>query len=599
MAKLKPTETTTSDAPHDQAVGSNVIPDVELAGFTVHKKARASVSASDPGAGLISADELARKQQSRMLLMIGGVSAALLLLVTGGIIALMSSGGQEEIVENGTPAVAANESSPPVTDPYAGAPPIVAVDAGLSTVAPSSALAGFGEVTAVAPAVANSPLAIDPSSAPGATDPASILTVPRTDVPSGPTAAPPSAAAIATVAPAAAPIPASGATATATPNAPLPAAALEAKPAEDNKESEKKPAPPTTVPTAEPKPESKAALPKKQSPPVPMFEIAAAVDLPRVPAADGSGAEPPTKVLGRINADPKAGCFITLLGGTRAMKGRTEFSLRSAQGGTAPRDWEFIAMEPPDTEILLAKLSLPQNELLFEWTPDGLQHVAATHLRNCALRITVGQEKPHTVALRTPQSEAPVTLAALEKSPVVIKFQIESLPDPAALRFEHKIADIKMALDPSAKTEAKGDQWIYLGEGGGQSLFHLRMATSSTAKGVQVTLTPYLVLPKEKPQRLTPALRKSLPVGALQEQKQLVEKRIAELAKLPRDQKLAERDEMSVRRKLLDENLLKLQQFGEVMQKLASAQLQMRVYYDAVETQIDLVRTEGGPASQN
>jgi hypothetical protein len=275
------------------------------------------------------------------------------------------------------------------------------------------------------------------------------------------------------------------------------------------------------------------------------------------------------------------------------MKGKTELAIRSGLGGTAPRDWELFARETTETETVLAKLSLPHNDLTFEWTPEGLQHATAPHLRNCALQITVGQEKPYAVALRTPQTGAPASLGTLEKSPLNLKFEIEGLPDPAAVRIEPKITEIKMAMEqPAAGEKTKGDQWIYLGEGGAQSLLHLKMATSTTAKGMQITLTPYLVLPQEKPQRLTPALRKVLPVGALQEQQRMVEKRIAELGKLPKEkQKLAENDEMAVRKKLIDESLLKLQQLDAVLQKLASAQLHLRIYHDIPEAPIDLVRT--------
>ena len=275
------------------------------------------------------------------------------------------------------------------------------------------------------------------------------------------------------------------------------------------------------------------------------------------------------------------------------MKGKTELAIRSGQGGTAPRDWELFAREATDAETVLAKLSLPQNDLTFEWTPEGLKHASAPHLKNCALRVTVGQEKPFTVALRTPQSGVPTLLGTLEKSSLNLKFELDALPDPAALRVEPKITEIKMTMEqPAAGDKPKGDQWIYLGEGGAQSLLHLRMATNTTARGLQLTLTPYLVLPQEKPQRLTPALRKSLPVGALQEQRRFVENRIAELSQLPKEkQKPAEKDEMAVRKKLIDESLLKLQQLDDVLQKLASAQIQIRIYHDIPDAPIDLVRT--------
>jgi hypothetical protein len=224
-----------------------------------------------------------------------------------------------------------------------------------------------------------------------------------------------------------------------------------------------------------------------------------------------------------------------------------------------------------------------------------LKHATAPYLQNCALRVTVGQEKPHTVALRTPQSGAPLSLGTLDKSTVNFRFEIDAPPDPAAVRIEPKIAEIKMALEPPGTADKnKSDQWLYLGEGGAQSLFHLKLAMTSTAKGIQITLTPFIALQQDKPQRLTPVLRKSLSIGYLQEQEQrrLVENRLAELSKLPKEkQNTGEKDQMSITKTGLDERLKKLQQFDEVMQKLAAAQLQLRIYHDVAEAQVDLVRT--------
>jgi serine/threonine protein kinase len=575
-------------AEDDANVDTEAIPDAELAGFKVKKKARETLAASDRGAQAISPEQLAKKQQLRMWLMIGGVAAALLILVTAGVIGLMSASTGEEVAQKTAP-VALKAEPPPVTDPYGGGPPIVAVDAGLSTVAPSSALAGL----AGTPATDAATPALPPGSAPSSDVAAAA---PTTGAPT--VAAPASAAVASPPAVTATPMPATAAPATEQKPAstPVPMPTDPPKPGESpEKKQEAKPeVKPETKPEAKPEtqPAPPPTPPKKAAPPARMFEIAAAVELPRLPAPDGSAAEAPKKVLGRVNADPQAGCFISLLGGTTAMKGKTELGLRSAQGGTAPRDWEFIARETTDAETILATLSLRENELVFEWTPDGMKHATAPHLQNCALRIGVGQEKPYTVALRTPQSSTPLSLATLDKSPATFKFDIEGPPDPAAIRIEPKVTEIKMTMEaPSATDKNKADQWMYLGEGGAQSLLHVRVATTTTPKGVQVLLTPFLVLPQEKPQRLTPSLRKSLPVGALQEQRRLVENRIGELGKLPKDQKLAERDEMSVRKKLLDESLLKLQQFDEVLQKLATAQLQLRIYHDATDAQIDLVRS--------
>ncbi|MGE0760698.1 MAG: hypothetical protein AB7O38_27045, partial [Pirellulaceae bacterium] len=152
----------------------------------------------------------------------------------------------------------------------------------------------------------------------------------------------------------------------------------------------------TPAPSASPAP---APAPAKTVPA--RVEFAAAINLVPVPDAGASASE--TQVLGRIQIGPDDSCYLALLGGEQAVRGKTRFQLRNADGGTAARQWEVAMNDGAGGEAVVATMALVDTELRFAWTDAAQQQATATALCNCVLQIAAGPLQPKSVALRTVQ----------------------------------------------------------------------------------------------------------------------------------------------------------------------------------------------------
>lgn len=482
-----------------------------------------------------------------------------------------ASGGSPASAPGASPAAAGAASAPPpavaATAPAPAADPTAPTTTTVTTAAPP---------TPATAATGQNPMPAVVAAAP--TSPATTET---------PTAGTPAPAAAPTTAAVTAPASAS-ATPAATP-APMPPPAAAAPATADTRKAD-------TPKTEAPKPEApKTEPPKTPAKSAKTFEIAAAVDLPRLPSSDGSTpAEAPAKVLGKVNIDPKDTCFLAMYGGDKAMKGRMQFSLRNAQNGTAPRDWEVVQEDGSNSSVVIATLSLPAQELKFEWTPDGLKSPAASALRNCAIKITAGQEKPYFVAFRTVQLTPPMMTANIEKSTLTAKFPLEAVPDSSALRLEPVAPGQKIVFDAGGPDITKGDQWIFFGENKEQAPLALKLDTSTTAKGIQISAASYVLLPNEKPQKLTPALRKKLSLPDMQRQSTAIAAELAKKrSKEEQDKMQTQLNQAGVLQRNLDQLIQRVQKLDELIQQLNNnGKIHFRIFYDAGETQVDLVKTD-------
>lgn len=627
---IVPSETVKISIGGQPAEGMPVAP----SGFKIHKKKKAEISESLSASSEENADPalaaVANKAKRQRLILIGSAAASLLVIVISLAVMMLTSDDQAKQTAAGGAGVEGGAAAAPETaaakgpsdpnDPENLPDPETIPDAAVSAapaaaesvpaVPPATSLAA---VPAVAPtATPAGATAAVPASAPAA--PASAPAAPPASTPVGaPTApataaaSPPASAAVSAPAPSTtASPPAAAAPAVATaPTAPTPpattppattpavttAAAVPATPAPA-------PAAPATPPAAPP-PAAPAASPVRKG--AKTFEIATAVDLPKLPSPDGSGSgDPPVKVLGKVNIDPKDACFLALQGGDKAMRGRNAISLRNSQGGTAPRDWEVVQKETSGEDIVVATLSLPAQELRFEWTPDGLKSPSAGALRNCVLKITAGQEKPHLVALRTVSLAPPITIENLEKANLSARFALESLPDSSALRMEPTVPNQKIVFDAGGTDLTKGDQWIYFGESKEQAPLALKLDTGLTAKGIQVSAVPYVLLPGEKPQKLTPALYRKISVTDLQKQSNAMTERLGnmkkQMAKMARGAQASMQNELNLtnlQRENLDKLVQRVQKLDELVKQLNSGgKIHFRIYYDSGESPVELVKTD-------
>jgi hypothetical protein len=384
------------------------------------------------------------------------------------------------------------------------------------------------------------------------------------------------------------------AAATPEPAAPPPASSPAATPPATSAEN-------SVAKTEETKGEEKKDSPKPRAKPAKTFEIAAAVDLPRLPAADGSTpAEGPAKVLGKVNIDPKDACFLSMYGGDKALRGSREFQLRNAAGGTAPRDWEFVAKDSGGDETVIAKLALPESDLKFEWTEEGLKDPTSGAISNCVLKITAGQEKPHFVALRTVARMPPMTVENIERNSPSARFNLESVPDSAALRFEPAISGQKIVFEAGGADVTKADPWIFFGESKEQAPLGLKLDVTINNRGIQVAAVPYVLLPGEKPQKLTPVLRKKLSAADLQRQVTVLSGQVEAIKKMKKEDQQKFQNELNLAglaRENLDKLIQRIQSLDAVIQQLNGAQIQFRISYDTGETQVALVETSADAAA--
>jgi hypothetical protein len=255
-----------------------------------------------------------------------------------------------------------------------------------------------------------------------------------------------------------------------------------------------------------------------------------------------------------------------------------------------------VQRDATGTETLVATLALPAHELKFQWTPDGLKSPSASALRNCAIKITAGQEKPHFVAFRTVAKYPPIVVQNLERSTLAARFNLDAVPDGSALRLEASVPNQKTAFDPGGPDITKGDQWIYFGENKDQAPLGLKLDTSVTARGIQITAIPHVLLPGERPQKLTPALRKKMSVPELQAQVAALGSQLDGLKKLKKEEQAKYQNQINLgnlQRENLDKAIQRLQKLDESIQQLNSGgKIHFRIFYDAGETQVDLVKTD-------
>jgi hypothetical protein len=226
----------------------------------------------------------------------------------------------------------------------------------------------------------------------------------------------------------------------------------------------------------------------------PFEGLVASINLPKL---EPMMAEPPADalaplVLGPCKVDEKGLVFISLRGGEGAIRGGKQmFELAAAQDGTALRDWEIKLSGGSGPPVLVALLSVQNQQLSFQWTPEGAKQVSAPLLGNCALQMTAGAGK-HDLALRVPILAEPLKLE-MQKSGASVKWTIPHLPDPKNIFIqitrldgeflEHKFKE-RDTLEGSDRTE------VWTGSGPDSMVLGLRLDSTIAAQSIQVKGAP-------------------------------------------------------------------------------------------------------------
>lgn len=380
----------------------------------------------------------------------------------------------------------------------------------------------------------------------------------------------------------------------------------EEKPAPETKpEAKPEPEPkPETPPKPEPKPEP--APPKPPTPPPapkpvadPFKDFPAVVDL-APPAADAAANQP--VALGKVVIDPKAICVVHLLGGSNAFKGKQKFIIEAADNGTALRDWEIrltdAAAETGGKKV--AHLSLKDETLSLQWTPDATTEPFAGSLANCLLRLATGP-KAHQVALRTAVTAEPMKFDMLKGG--TGKWDIPNMPDPAKVQLEFSLEG------PFPPYSLDGVQPVTADKGSISFVFALGDKPEdkqvlalkldvSTKKNLQASVSTYFKpVFATKPDKLTKANFGKAQLAIVAQQRQA-------FAIIEQMKKLNKQDEQSQQQLLQMEgqhnSLLKgvaqLQEVAKLLEEVGEGgRIHVRAYYLADDKKVELLNT-GGPA---
>ena len=373
-----------------------------------------------------------------------------------------------------------------------------------------------------------------------------------------------------------APAPTQPAPAQPTPTQPAPAQPEPAQP----EPAQPEPAQPEP---AKPEPEPEPAT-------EPFRDLAAQVDLPPLDPQQ----PPPTSPvsLGPVHLGPKQVCFIRLVGGRQAIRGKQQFKMASADDGRAEREWELcLAGSDADKGQVIAKLALADGKLTFQWNAEGASQRGASQLRNCLLSMSAGNQE-FLLGLRKPiQIDAPTI--DLKKPALSLKWDLPAAPDPAAIKIHFTGLDGNLPefkWEPAVPLPAnKGLAQVRFT--GAHAGLEIDLATSLTRQ-LEVRLRPFVNPPQ--------ARRMLFSAKTLQQAQQVAENthRQATLAIIQADQ--LKNDELKKQHKNLAKQALQraaktldqVKAFNKVLQE-GAAKLEFRVIYRADQREIELLRTAG------
>lgn len=310
-------------------------------------------------------------------------------------------------------------------------------------------------------------------------------------------------------------------------------------------------------------------------------------------------------LLGAIKLPPKALCLINLRGGENAIatSAKQTFVMEAANNGTAERDWDFkLVTEGGGTPVTVAKLSLQNDQLNFQWTDDATKQLtAAPYLCNCALMMSAGMGS-HVLALRQPITGDPLTID-LEKA-MSAKFKIDYPPNPKQIVIQLGPPEGPFPKFKFEKSEltAKNDNTMFMtGPGDDVMLLHFKMVSSMNGPLLKIdALSNYQVHGMTKPEKYIKAKMSRLAGDADMASKQalLQQQQVnANINQIPADRRAQAEAEM--RKRVEDTATYKTQaeQLIQLVKEIQGAgKLHFHIYYEAdTETKIDLVSTGAAP----
>lgn len=547
-----------------------------LAGFAIktgRKRPPASRPAAEPAATISPAagKPIASKSTSRLPLILGAAIGGGLVVIAGLVtilLVVLNRGGTQQLAKVNEPAAAAkSEAAGPDKEAKAETadesnpdtnPVVAAEDVESKAVVPPVAGAKGDSPPPTASAPEKSP--VSPPAAKGTADapPAS------TNEPAPPAGTPTPT-----------PAPTKG---------PPPPSEVKAEPAKST------PAP-TPMPAAGPAPAPVGN---------PFQGFAATVSLPPLEAmgkpAEGALAPLP---LGPVKIEPTALCIIKLKGGETAYKAKTKFLLEPANQGTAERDWELKLQSDSDAPLVIATLSLKENQLVYQWAEEATRQQAAPYLCNCVLSLSAGAGT-HQVALRKPVVVEPLA-AEVEKGAINEKFNLEFPPGGKQITVELgplSGGPPKHKVDPKTELEAfKDTTYLFTGNADDALILGFKIDVSMPARTLQIVAQPqFLLHGMAKPERYlkTTASRLGELFGGQIQAAQFAGQIAARNPKA--DLKKQQETQAKGALELAQKNMAQVEQLKEIAKSLqAGGKIHFRAYYLADDAKVELVNTGAPP----
>ena len=310
-------------------------------------------------------------------------------------------------------------------------------------------------------------------------------------------------------------------------------------------------------------------------------------------------------LLGNIKLPPKALCLINLKGGDNAIStnAKQKFVLEAGNNGTSERDWDFkLATEGAGATVTVAKLSLQNDQLNFQWTDDATKNLnAAPYLCNCVLSMSAGMGS-HVLALRQVVTGEPLKID-LEK-PMTTKFKIDYPPNPKQIVIQLGPPEGSFPKFKFEKPEltAKNDNTMFMtGPGEDIMLLHFKLVSAMSGPLLKIDAqSNYQIHGMTKPDKYVKAkMNRLIPdaeaasAQALNQQHQLN----ANLAQIPEERRAQVEAEM---KKLVEDTATRKTQAGMLVGLVKDLQgagkLHFHIYYEAdSDTKVELVSTGAAP----
>jgi hypothetical protein len=314
---------------------------------------------------------------------------------------------------------------------------------------------------------------------------------------------------------------------------------------------------------------------------------------------------PPTALASLVIGPCSPDATAQLKGGGNAIReGKTKFELTEAKDEQLSEKWDVV-MTVSQTPLTIAHLSIQNKQLTFQWTPEGASHESSPYLGNCKLVLSDGAHQ-HEISLREPLKGAPL-LVDLEKPGATVKWTVEYLPDPHTVVVEiSRLGEAFPAhkFDPSPAMEGtSADTLVWTGADPENTLLGIKFESSQTAKIVQVKASgQFRQGGSAKP--LLPRTLKSLEKEIDQTRLGLVtQEKVLTNQSGGNDQKKANREAaLKAVKQEQDELNAQGEQFNQLRQLIAElkdkSEVHFRVYYQADDSQVDLVVTDNDPPKE-